>query len=221
MATKIKQIVEELHTKAALKQRVYDRTKSIFDEFREVAVKIAEEIVPQIRESSPAVEVKVDNINDFEFHLKFSGDTIVFVMHTNTFTFPPEHEVIKSKYVQTDSLKGYFGMIQAYNFLSDSLKYHRYSDAGYLLARIFVNEEEHFYVDGHRQLGFLFKELAKQSMDKRVIRKIIEQSMLYCIDFDLYAPPVDSMTVITLNEKDAFNNPNGLATGKRLGFVLD
>ena len=156
--------------------------------------------------------------SEFEFHLKFSGDTIAFIMHTNVFLFPPDHEVNKTKYIAKTPEYGYFGMIQAYNFLSDSIKYQRMADVGYLLARIFINAEGHFYIDGQRQLDFLYKDLAKSEINQEVIIKIIEQTMLYALDFDLYVPPIDVMSEITLEQKNYFNNASGLATGKRLGF---
>ena len=109
-------------------------------------------------------------------------------------------------------------MIQAYNFLSDSLKYQRLGDLGYLLARLFINSEGHFYVDGQRQLDFLYKDFDKNEINEEAIVKIIEQTMLYALDFDLYVPPVNVMSEITLEQKNYFNNPGGLATGKRLGF---
>jgi hypothetical protein len=109
-------------------------------------------------------------------------------------------------------------MIQAYNFLSDSIKYQRLGDVGYLLARLFVNAEGHFYVDGQRQLDFLYKDINNNKINDDVIIKIIEQAMLYALDFDLYVPPIDVMSEITLEQKRYFNNPDGLKTGKRLGF---
>jgi hypothetical protein len=89
-----------------------------------------------------------------------------------------------------------------------------------LLARIYINNENHFYVDGKRQLGFLYKNVEKQEISDDVLCSIIEQCILYCIDFDLYVPPADSFEQITIQEKNYFNNPTGLATGKRLGFKV-
>ena len=111
-------------------------------------------------------------------------------------------------------------MIQIYNFLSDSIKYNRLGDEGYLLARVFVNSENDFYVEGKRQLGFLYKELGKHKLDKKHRHNIIEQCMLYCLDFDLYVPPTDALNQITVQQKNYFNNPSGIATGKRLGFEV-
>jgi hypothetical protein len=139
-------------------------------------------------------------------------------MHTNVFSFPPEHLVGKDDYVLEAPTRGYCGMIQAYNFLSDSLKYDRLTDVGYLLARLFINSEGHFYVDGQRQLDFLYKDFAKQEIETEAIIKIIEQTMLYALDFDLYVPPMESMSEITLQQKQLFNHAGGFATGKRLGF---
>ena len=139
-------------------------------------------------------------------------------MHTNVFCFPPEHQVGKDPYVLEVPTRGYCGMIQAYNFLSDSLKYQRLSDIGYLLARLFINSEGHFYVDGQRQLDFLYTDFAKQEIETEAILKIIEQTMLYALDFDLYVPPMEAMSEITLQQKIVFNNSGGLATGKRLGY---
>ncbi|MFT5512700.1 MAG: hypothetical protein ACI8SE_001098, partial [Bacteroidia bacterium] len=174
----------------------------------------------KVLDKSPSVEIRLNKYGDFEFHLKFSGDTIVFLLHTNVFVFPPKHIINKSAYIKEHSDRGYFGMIQIYNFLSDSIKYNRQSDEGYLLARVFVNSENDFYVEGRRQLGFLYKELGKYKLDKKHRHNIIEQCMLYCLDFDLFVPPTDALNQITVQEKNYFNNPSGIATGKRLGFKV-
>ena len=218
MSNDIVNIISGLNNKAALKQHVYRNTLATFEQLKKCAREIAEHLTPKVIEKDEMLEVELVEVSDFEFHLKFSGDTISFIMHTNVFAFPPEHEVGKNPYVLEAPNRGYCGMIQAYNFLSDSLKYQRLADVGYLLARLFINSEGHFYVDGQRQLNFLYKDFAKQEIDTDAIVKIIEQTMLYALDFDLYVPPIEAMSEITLQQKKVFNNPGGLATGKRLGF---
>ena len=221
MSEKLIEIIDGLNNKAALKQHIYRNTITVFEQFKKCASEIADKLTPEIISQDKSLEVGLSEIGEFEFHLKFSGDTIAFIMHTNVFSFPPEHEVSKSSYVDEAPDRGYCGMIQAYNFLSDSLKYRRLGDIGYLLARIFVNCEGNFYVDGQRQLDFLFKDFNKQKIDNESIIKVIEQTMLYALDFDLYIPPMDTMKEITVQEKDYFNNPRGFVTGKRLGFKKD
>ncbi len=220
MSDKIEKIITGLNQKANLKQNVYGHSIEVFNHFKECALNVVETLAPNVLDKAPSVEISLSNYGDFEFHLKFSGDTIVFLLHTNVFTFPPKHLINKSTYVKEDRSRGYFGMIQIYNFLSDSIKYNRLGDEGYLLARVFVNAENDFYVEGKRQLGFLYKELGKFKLDKTHRHNIIEQCMLYCLDFDLYVPPTDALNQITVQQKNYFNNPSGIATGKRLGFEV-
>ncbi|MCB9262058.1 MAG: hypothetical protein H6607_06760 [Flavobacteriales bacterium] len=213
-------ILNGLNHKADLKQRIYKNSLEIFEQFKTAAQEIAGKLAPEVLTKNSAVEVIVNDFGQFEFHLKFSGDTIVFILHTNVFTFPPEHLMMKSKYIKENEDRGYFAMIQIYNFLSDSIKYNRLADPGYLLARFFVNIEDRFYVEGKRQLAFLYKEPGKHLVSKESIDAIIEQCMLYCLDFDLFVPPAENFSQITIEQKNYFNNPSGLATGKRLGFDI-
>ena len=218
MSEDIVQIIGGLNTKAGLKQHIYRNTLTVFEELKRCAKDIAEKLTPEVIKKDPSLEVQFFEKGEFEFHLKLSGDTIAFIMHTNVFAFPPEHEVSKMEYVTEAYGRGYCGMIMAYNFLSDSIKYQRLGDIGYLLARLFINSEGHFYVDGQRQLYFLFKNFSQQEIDETAIIKIIEQTMLYALDFDLYVPPMEAMGDMTLEQKNYVNNPSGFATGKRLGF---
>lgn len=214
-------IIARLDGKAELKQQIYQKTVDAFNRLKSCSERVKAEVAPRVLESSPHVQVELNEKGEFEFHLKFSGDTIIFMMHTNVFAFPHGHRINKSSYVKEDSKRGYFGMIQIYNFLSDSLKYNRMNDVGFLLGRVYVNIEDHFYIEGKRQLGFLYGEIAQQSIADASLQKIIEQCMLYCLDFDLHAPPIENLEMITVEQKNVFNNPNGLSTSKRVGFRSD
>jgi len=221
MSEKIEEIISGLNLKAELKQLVYQKTLDTFHLLKKCAEDIKDKIGPKVLESSPHVEIELLNGGDFEFQLKFSGDTIVFIMHTNVFAFPPKHQMSKSSYIRSNPNQGYFGMIQIYNFLSDSLKYNRVNDPGFLLARVYVNNDMHFYTEGQRQLGFLYNDVAKQVINEDDLQKIIEQCMLYCLDFDLHVPPLEATQAITVEQKNYFNNPRGIRTSKRLGFKVD
>jgi hypothetical protein len=221
MSEKIEEIISQLDGKAALKQEVYQRAITLFERFKHCAARIKDVIGPRVLESSPHVQIELKELGEFEFHLKFSGDTIVFLLHTNVFTFPPNHQVSMTKYVKEDEKRSFFGMIQIYNFLSDSIKYNRLNDAGYLLARVFVNFEDHIYTEGKRQLEFIFNDIANQKVEEVDLEKIIEQCMLYSLDFDLYVPPNDVLKTISVEQKNYFNNPSGIGTGKRMGFKVD
>ena len=72
-------------------------------------------------------------------------------MHTDVFEFDANHLVWQSPYVQADRDNSYCGLINIYNFLSDSFKFNRNADEGYLIGRIFINRERCYFVEGKRQ----------------------------------------------------------------------
>src|SRR5207249_4533938 len=102
---------------------------------------------------------------DYEVEFRIAGDSIIFMMHTNVFTFDREHNLWKSSYVDEDHSRSYCGVIYIYNFLADSLRFNRANDIGYLIGRIFVNKELHFFVEGKRQMGFLYNDFSNAVLD--------------------------------------------------------
>jgi hypothetical protein len=138
-------------------------------------------------------------------------------MHTNVFKLDQSHSFWKTNYLTEDEMRGYFGVVNVYNFLSDSFKYNRERDLGYLVARIFLNKEGHFFVQGKRQLGFLYNDLAGSKMDRDRLREVLHSIILYVLDFDLLAPPYDQVNQVTVSEMNELS-ASPLSTGKRLGF---
>jgi hypothetical protein len=220
MDTKVNQIQELLCQKSSTKQFVYRLTQTIFRDLKMMLREIEAQLSPTLAEKAPHVEVRYSDKGDLEAHLKFGGDTLVLMMHTNVFDFDESHFVNKSKYVQEDKLREFCGMIQIYNFLSDSIKFNRENDVGYLIARIFINKDSHFFVDGKRPLSFVFSDIEKCIISPQNLRTIVEEAMLYCLNFDLLAPPVDSINYISVEQKNVMSHSSGMPTGKRLGFLM-
>ena len=99
-----------------------------------------------LKDEADDVALEFTSNGEFDAQLKFAGDTLLFHMHSNVFDFPPDHQVSKSKYASEDKLRSFCGVINIYNFLSDSLKYNRLNDEGFLIGRIFINKENNeFY----------------------------------------------------------------------------
>lgn len=220
METKINQIQEILCKKSSTKQQVFRLTQNIFRDLKMVLREMETELMPKLIDDAPQVDVKYSDKGDFEAHLKFGGDTLVVMMHTNVFDFDEAHFVNKSAYVKEDPLREFCGMIQIYNFLSDSIKYNRDNDVGYLIARLFINMDQHFFVEGKRPLSFLYNDLEKNTISHDTMRSIIEEAMLFCLNFDLMAPPVDAINYISVEQKNNMSHSSGMPTGKRLGFVM-
>lgn len=211
-------ILDTLKTKACLKQEVFKKTKTTFLIFKEEAEKLLNELKMEMDKVDKDVVVEFTEKSEYEFHIKFGGDILVFFMHTNVFDFEKSHSIWNTSYVKDDELRAYCGMINVYNFLADSFKYNRLNDVGYLVARFFINKDEHYFVEGKRQLGFLYNDFVNEVIDSKKIRKIIESSILYSMDFDLLTPHYDSMKVVSVNDVNEATSAMSIKTGKRLGF---
>jgi len=209
-------IIELLKTKASTKQEVFRKTKSVFAEFQQHLKTKSDIINSELADKD--VQVIYSSIGNFESKLKFSGDTLLFHMHSNVFDFPNSHSIHKTKYVKEDKLRSFCGVINIYNFLSDSLKYNRMNDAGYLIARVFINKDKHFFVEGDKQLGFLFNDFINQQINSVQIDKIINEAMVYALNFDLQAPDFNDIKVVSVHQILDMNNNQKLKTAKRMGY---
>lgn len=209
-------IVSLLKEKACTKQKIYRITKNIFANFQDVLQEKANILNNEIQDKD--VEVSYEESGDFDAKLKFSGDTLLFHMHSNIFDFDSSHQIHKTSYVKEDKMRSFCGVINIYNFLSDSLKYNRLNDAGFLIARIFINKDNHFFVEGDKQLGFLFNDFVNQQIDEVQICKIIDTAMIYALNFDLQTPNFNDVKVVSLHQILDINNNHKIKTSKRLGF---
>ena len=204
--------------KAILKQDVYHNTLSVFSDLKHVLSDTVQDIAKNYGKSDERVDFHYRDRGDFQAEIKIAGDVLVFYMHTNVFQLDNTNAVWKSGYVKDNEDNAYVGIINVYNFLADSFKYQRVSDVGYLIARIFVNKENHFFVQGKRQLGFLYNDFINGVLDKSAMEKVVESAILYTLDFDLLAPPYENLQQVTVDEIQSVTTSTNLATGKRMGF---
>ncbi len=211
-------ILKILKEKASLKQDVFIKNIALFAVLKSVVKEFAEELKTQAAEIDKRLVVEYKNKSEFEFELRVAGDVLLFSMHTNVFEFDTSHPIWKTSYLRDNESRSYCGMINVHNFLADSFKYNRANDLGYLVARIFVNNEDHFFVEGKRQLGFLYNDFAHSIIDAVQLRQIVESAVLYCLGFDLFTPPFDEVKVVSLAQVLENSSMMSVKTGKRLGF---
>jgi hypothetical protein len=211
-------ILKILKEKAVLKQNIFDITRSKFILLKQVVKEVAHDLKKQTQTIDKRIIIEFNDISEVQAELKVAGDRMVFLMHTNIFNFDSDHPMRKASYISQHPENAYCGMIYIYNFLADSFKYNRLNDIGYLVGRLFINHESHFFVDGKRQLGFLYNDITHAVLDNEKIRDVIHSVILYCLDFDLLSPPYDTMSQVTLEEIKSVNLEEAMTTGKRLGF---
>jgi len=218
MGVEIENIKEILLLKSSIKQLSFRNTKTAFEIFKTEAKNIVAELAPQVAAVDKHVEVIFIEKTFFEFHIKFSGDTLVFMMHTNVFEIDNEHLVSRTNYVKKNKLRHFCGMVQVYNFLSDTIKYNREADAGFLVGRFFINFENHFFLEGKKQLSYLYNDFEKQVFSAETANKIIITSINFTLNFDLVVPKFDQIQFITLEQKNLMSFSSGIPTNKTLGF---
>ena len=215
MDDKIDLIFEGLKQKSIVKQAVFRHTKEVFEQMKLVAIEIVQNLSERIKAIDSTVMVEFRNINEFEFQVKFSGDLLIFVMHSNVVTFPENHPIMKTDYVKAEFKRRFFGHIMAYNFMADSIRYSRMSDPGYLLGRLLLNCERHFFIEGAKELDLRKQDISKNVIDDEMLRLIVESTMIAAINSDLIAPPVDDIQKITVREK--VENQQ-VSRGTKVGF---
>lgn len=213
-----KELSDLIFSKGELKHDIYHSTKESFALFRSTA----KDLIGQLKERNKQFEkdMRFDFIDrgDFEFEIRFASDTLVFMMHTNVFEFSRNHEVMKSPYIREDPERSYCGVIHIYNFLTDSFLYQRDSDLGYLIGRVFVNKEKHYFIEGKRELGMLYNNFNTSLIDSTSVQNIIESAIEYTTNFDLLTPPYDEIKVVSVGEMRNNFDKMSMVTAKRLGF---
>ncbi len=211
-------IFEVIRGKSMMKQVVYQNTVTVFRMFKSVIHGMVTEYNDKYNGNQKQIPFEFRDRGEFEYELVFGGDILIFMMHTNIFEFSRMHEVMKTTYINEDKDRSYCGVINIYNFLADSFRYNRINDLGYMIGRVFINKDMHYFIEGKREIGMLYNNFATSVMSKEAARQIIESAVLYTTNFDLLTPPYDQVKEVTVSEMQASIENMKLRTGKRLGF---
>ena len=217
MGTKMDEVVNLLSAKASLKQDVFTVTKSVFQQMKTLTMDITERIKNSAAVDTEKVRVEFEDLNEFEFQLKVGGDIVVFLMKTNVFALPIDHKDIKNKYFKTDWKNAYFGQIMIYDFIADSVKFNRVDDVGYLIERIFVNVEEHFMVEGLKNIAYTFPDVSRNILNNEILESLIEDAILVSIETDLVSTSYAENFNLTIEERRI---KRGKVAGSKLGFQM-
>ncbi len=214
-ADRLDQIFDGLKQKSTAKQAIYRNTLATFDCLRAVSQELVVELASKRPPLDASVVLEYRSINDMEFHIRFSGDLLVFVMHSNIVTFPDDYGPMPSAYVSGDFRRRFFGHIMAYNFMADSIKYQRLNDPGYLVGRLLVNIDNHYFLEGVQQLELPNNDMSDNVMTTEAMRLFIESAMIAAVNNDLIAPPLTEIQKINVKQK--IENQQ-VSRGSKVGF---
>ena len=212
-----KKILETIVSKSTLKQKVFDNTFATFNDLKETLLEMASEMDDQLDGLlDRRVRLEYRDRGKFEAQIQVANDLLIFQMHTDVFEFEPNHVIWQNPYVQTDRDNSYCGVINIYNFLSDSFKFNRNADEGYLIGRIFINREKCYFVEGKQQTS-----MRPMQFDSEALVRILESAIYYALHFDLLLPSYDDNKRVTVDQFNTKLDNSKFVTGKRLGYDFD
>ncbi|MDL2320658.1 hypothetical protein LJC45_05970 [Alistipes sp. OttesenSCG-928-B03] len=215
-------IIDTLTHKANLQQKIYDNTFAVFNDLKETLNEMSAELNDELEDRvDRRVRIEYRDRGKFEAQLQVAGDLLIFMMHTDVFEFNREHEIWHNPYVREHPDNAYCGMINIYNFLSDSFKYNRNSDEGYLIGRLFINHEMQYCVEGKRQMSVRHDNFGSHTIDRESLLTIVETAVDYSLGFDLLVPPYDAAKIITVDQLNTKFEHTKMTTGKRLGYKFN
>ncbi|MCE5345665.1 MAG: hypothetical protein LLG13_05145 [Bacteroidales bacterium] len=214
-------IIGTLKEKSLLKQRVFDNTFESFCDVKDVLKNLTKDCNTNLSGLDSRIRLEYTDRSTFDAQLRVAGDILLFSMHSNIFQFDRDHPAWQTPYIQKNKFNAYSGMINIYNYLADSFKYSRLDDLGYLVARIFINHEKQYFVEGKRQMGMLFTNYGSEEITKQSLQMIISTAIQYCLEFDLLVPPYDTVKISTVGQAEAKIQHSKVVTGKRLGFQFN
>lgn len=213
---RLSDIINGLHQKSVTKQAIYRNTKATFDRMKEIAQDVVKKLTEKVTKQNADVVIEYTNISEFEFQVKFSGDLLIFIMHTNIITFPEDYELMRNDYIEEDFRRRFFGHIMAYNFMADTIKYNRLDDPGYLVGRMLINIDRHFVIEGVKELELPYDRIAQNVINNKTLRLIIESAMVAAVNNDLMGQDVSEIERITLKQK----HENIITQPRKVGFQV-
>lgn len=196
----VKFIKEMLENKSTAKQATYRNICYAFGVLTSEARRIIEDLKARINPGDPDVTVEFNVINQNEFDIKLAGDMLIFVMNSNIVTFEDSHPILNDDYIRQNEVNRYFGQVMIYNFMSDSMRYNRMNDPGYLLARLMINHENRFFIEGERELSE-FNKISEDPINDDTLAYLVKVVLKMAIENDLVAPSFREVKSITLNQK--------------------
>jgi hypothetical protein len=211
-------ITRLLESKSAAKQTTYKHLLEAFSLLLKESKRIVTELKKKANPNDKDVTIEFTEVNEHEFQVKIAGDLLIFVLHTNIVTFADDHVIMQDPYMKQNEVNRYFGQIMIYNFMSDSLKFNRVNDPGYLLARLMINQDNRFFIEGEGQLATLFNKISEQPISVENLHALVKLSLAIAIENDLMAMPYPEIKFITLYQK--LEHTPDLGGGQKIGFRM-
>lgn len=220
MAAPDDKILQLIQKRFPLNCQATDNAEKTFISLKSWLTDFAENINSKFQPSNKRYRVKFYDTGNNMCELQLGEDTLWFHLHPNLFRITPTNPAYRFSYLRDDEYRSQCAIINIYNFLSDSLAEKRIDDYGILIARIFINHENHFMVEGKRQIGMLYNDITQDIIDADKMSNLLEQIIVFCIEHDLFAQPFDQVPAMSYREISSGSFGSNISGSKQLGFRL-
>jgi hypothetical protein len=207
-----------LESKSTAKQITYKNLVAAFSILSKESKRVIGELKKMVKPGDEDVTLNFQQVNEHEFHVKLAGDLLVFVLHTNVVTLDETHPVMQDPYIKQNEVNRYFGQIMIYNFMADSIKFNRVNDPGYLLARLLINHEARYVIEGEGQLNAIANRISTEAITEGELNVLVKLALTIAIENDLIAPPFPDVRFISLHQK--MEKTQELGAGQKIGFRM-
>lgn len=211
-------IIHTLVEKNQTRKQVAGHTQDAYEMIKAELIALTSEYNAALKEKGEPELFQYREKGVSELEMRVGEDLLIFQHTPYIYEFHKSHGVWKISYVYENKMTRYAGIINIYNFLFESFEYNRKDDLGYLIGRIFINKDMHYFVEGKRQLGFLYNDFGNAVLESNAVRDIINSAILYSLDFDMLVPPYDKVKISSVSDMEESISTNKQKLGKRLGF---
>lgn len=213
-----------MEERSVLKRNVFESGKLRFSELKQALKSDIERLAKDVFKTDPRLEIKFHDRNEYECGCTVAGDYILFHLHTNVFRLDADNGK-DAPYPLTEYLRDkpdriYCAVINVYNFLADSFRYERNNDAGYLVTRIFINAENHFFTEGIASAGCGYDKFGESEFAGDAVPKVLRSVIYEALNFEMIVPEYALVSEIALNDAVRSGGLTGYRTSKRMGFRL-
>ncbi len=216
------EILSTIIRKSSLKQQVFDSTFSAFNLLKETLLEMASELDDALDgKLDRRVRLEYRDRGKFEAQLQVASDILIFQMHTDVFDFEPGHAVWQNPYVKEQREQAYCGVVNIYNFLSDSFKFNRNADEGYLIGRLFINRAGCYFVEGKGVHSMPADSFGSRELTRESLLPILEEAVAFALSFDPYIPSAEVYKRVTVDQFNTKMDNSKFVTGKRLGYDFE
>jgi hypothetical protein len=213
------QLYKMLTDKSAAKLEVFERLKETFSLWKKVINQITNELSSDVCGDNDKIEISFQDSSEFEVKFKAAGDLLYSYIHSNVFALEEQHYVQQHSHFRKNPNDAYFGTLNMYYFLKDSLLHNRLNDNGILIARILINQKGNFFVEGVKPFGEYERFDEKRILDEEILKEIAEKAIFYMLEIDLTLPPKAHSQLMSVADIQNLRQNMRFQTKQTLGFI--